>query len=91
MQISDYNDITGNQDGDCHGSSVQFLDCGYILRGWFPPAGSSFKGKKERGYLRQFNLHKKNAANEELVISLICGREVQERKLIYVLRHHYTD
>lgn len=35
--------------------------------------------KEERGYLRQFNLHKTNAANEELVINLICGREIQER------------
>ena len=28
-------------------------------------------------HLRRFNLHKTNAANEELVISLIYGREVQ--------------
>ena len=27
-------------------------------------------------HLRRFNLHKTNAANEELVISLIYGREV---------------
>ena len=30
-----------------------------------------------RTYQGQFNLHKTNAANEELVISLINGREVQ--------------
>ena len=35
-------------------------------------------------HLRRFNLHKTNAANEELVISLSYGREVQERK-------RYTD
>ncbi len=29
-------------------------------------------------HLWRFNLHKTNAANEELVISLNCGREVQE-------------
>ena len=40
--------------------------------------------------LRRFNLHKTNAANEELVISLFYGREVQERKPIYQLLHHYT-
>ena len=32
-----------------------------------------------RMHLRRFNLHKTNAANEELVISLIYVREVQER------------
>lgn len=37
-----------------------------------------------RMHLRRFNLHKTNAANEELVISLSYGREVQERK-------RYTD
>ena len=31
-----------------------------------------------RTYRRQFNLHKTNAANEELVISLGNGREVQD-------------
>ena len=30
-------------------------------------------------HVKRFNLHKTNAANEELVISLKCGREVQER------------
>ena len=34
--------------------------------------------------------HKTNAANEELVISLIYGREVQDWKTIYRLLHHYT-
>ena len=33
--------------------------------------------------LMRFNLHKTNAANEELVISLRCGRKVQERETIY--------
>ena len=33
-----------------------------------------------RMHLWRFNLHKTNAANEELVISLFYGREVQERK-----------
>ena len=32
-----------------------------------------------------------NAANEELVISLKYGREVQERKPIYRLLHHYNS
>ena len=41
-----------------------------------------------RTYQRQFNLHKTNAANEELVISLKYGREVQERKPIYRLLQH---
>ena len=31
-------------------------------------------------HLWRFNLHKTNAANEELVISLFNGREVQGRK-----------
>ena len=44
-----------------------------------------------RTYRRQFNLHKTNAANEELVISLHYGREVQERKPIYRLFHHYNS
>jgi hydroxypyruvate isomerase len=44
-----------------------------------------------RTYLRQFNLHKTNAANEELVISLKNGREAQERKPIYRLLHHYNS
>ena len=34
-------------------------------------------------HLWRFNLHKTNAANEELVISLSSGREVQERETIY--------
>ena len=41
--------------------------------------------------MRQFNLHKTNAVNEELVISLYYGREVQERKLIYRLLYHYNS
>nr|DAI10490.1 MAG TPA: hypothetical protein [Caudoviricetes sp.] len=41
-------------------------------------------------HLWRFNLHKTNAANEELVISLIYGREVQDWKTIYRLLHHYT-
>ena len=41
-----------------------------------------------RTYQRQFNLHKTNAANEELVISLSYGREVQERDPIYHCYHH---
>ncbi|RGV72288.1 hypothetical protein DWW02_25080 [Enterocloster bolteae] len=41
-----------------------------------------------RTYQRQFNLHKTNAANEELVISLNYGREVQERRPIYRLLQH---
>ncbi len=44
-----------------------------------------------RTYLKQFNLHKTNTANEELVISLLDGREVQERKPIYRLLHHYSS
>ena len=32
-----------------------------------------------RMHLWRFNLHKTNAANEELVISLNCGRDVQEK------------
>ena len=40
---------------------------------------------------RQFNLHKTNAANEELVISLSNGREVQDWKPIYRLLHHYNS
>ena len=32
-----------------------------------------------RMHLWRFNLHKTNAVNEELVISLFDGREVQER------------
>ena len=43
-----------------------------------------------RMHLWRFNLHKTNAANEELVISLIYGREVQDWKTIYRLLHHYT-
>ena len=41
-----------------------------------------------RTYQRQFNLHKTNAANEEPVISLFYGREVQERQTIYLLLLH---
>ena len=44
-----------------------------------------------RTYRRQFNLHKTIPANEELVISLINGREVQERKTTYRLLHHYNS
>lgn len=40
--------------------------------------------------LRQFNLHKTNAANEELVISFFYRHEVQERKPTYLLLYHYT-
>ena len=36
-------------------------------------------------------MHKTNAANEELVISLFYGREVQERKPIYRLLQHYNS
>jgi hypothetical protein len=43
-----------------------------------------------RMHLWRFNLHKTNAANEELVISLFNGRKVQEGKTIYQLPHHYT-
>lgn len=38
-----------------------------------------------RMHLWRFNLHKTNAVNEKLVISLKNGREVQERKTIYQL------
>ena len=37
-------------------------------------------------HLRRFNLHKTNAANEELVISIANGRKVQEKS-----RHTYCS
>ena len=43
-----------------------------------------------RMHLWRFNLHKANAANEELVISLNYGREVHGRERIYRLLYHYT-
>ena len=57
---------------------------------WISASAYSIYCGVTRMRLRRFNLHKTNAANEELVISLFYGREVQERKPIYQLLHHYT-
>ena len=41
--------------------------------------------------LWRFNLHKTNAANEELVISLFYGREVQGRKSVVAIMRPFGE